>query len=87
MDLEPQAIINALFAVIGGLGGWVLNNLRRAIEGLRAEDSALAAKVQAIEVLVAGDYVRRDEMDRFAERLFSKLDRIEQKVDGKADKQ
>lgn len=87
MDLEPQAIINALFAVIGGLGGWVLNNLRRAIEALRAEDSALATKVQAIEVLVAGDYVRREEMDRFSERLFSKLDRIEQKVDGKADKQ
>jgi len=53
---------------------------------LRSQDSKLAEKVGNIEVLVAGQYVKRDDMDKSMTALFMKLDRIEDKIDKKADK-
>jgi len=53
---------------------------------LQAADKDLARKVAEIEVLVAGHYVTRSELDNLVRRLFDKLDRVESKIDGKADK-
>ena len=39
-----------------------------------------------MEVLVAGDYLRRDDFVHTIEALFQKLDKIEDKLDKKADK-
>lgn len=84
--MEAQSLINTAFALIGALGGWVLNNLKSSIDDLRKADNDLADKVQHIEVLVAGTYVKRDDMDKMAQALFNKLDKIEAKIDKKADK-
>lgn len=84
--MDTQTIINIAIGLIGTLGGWVLNNLKSSIDALHKADAELANKVQEIEVLVAGHYVKRDDLDKLATALFSKLDRIEVKIDGKADK-
>lgn len=84
--MEPQWVINSAFALIGALGGYVLKSMHEALRDLQIADADLIAKVQAIEVLVAGQYVKRDDMDRLSVALFHKLDRIEQKIDGKMDK-
>lgn len=84
--MEAQTIINVAIGLAGGLGGWILNNLKSSIDELRKADMALTDKVQHIEVLVAGTYVTRDDMDKLASALFAKLDKIEAKLDGKADK-
>jgi hypothetical protein len=84
--MEAQTFINIAIGLIGVLGGWVLNNLKSSIDELRKADSALADKVQHIEVLVAGTYVKRDDMEKLGSALFTKLDKIEAKLDGKADK-
>jgi len=86
MELDPQHIINLLFSALGGLGGWVLNNVRQSISDLQIQDIALTDKVQRIEVLVAGTYVKRSELETMSGAIFAKLDRIEQKIDSKADK-
>jgi hypothetical protein len=83
---DPQTLFNVLVGLVAFLGGWVLNSLRASIESLQDADSALTTKVQSIEVLVAGSYVKRDDMDRLTAALFAKLDKIENKIDGKADK-
>jgi hypothetical protein len=57
-----------------------------SIQKLHQDDRELSDKVSRIEVLVAGEYVKRDEFDRSMERLFDKLDHIEMKIDSKADK-
>lgn len=57
-----------------------------SLNELRSADARLADKVQAIEVLVAGNYVTKNDLNILTEALFKKLDRIEQKVDGKADR-
>lgn len=84
--MDTQTIINIGIGLIGALGGWVLNNLKASIDDLRKADSALADKVQHIEVLVAGTYVKRDDMDKLGAALFAKLDKIESKLDSKVDK-
>lgn len=84
--MDTQTIINIGIGLIGTLGGWVLNSLKGSIEALQKADANLTAKVQEIEVLVAGQYVKRDDLDKLTSALFTKLDRIEVKIDGKADK-
>ncbi len=60
--------------------------LHESVRDLQEGDKKLAEKVSQIEVLVAGNYVRRDDFDKSVEAIFRKLDRIEDKLDGKADK-
>jgi hypothetical protein len=86
MDLDAQYVINLVFVALGGLGRWVLNNVRQSISDLQVQDAALTEKVQRIEVIVVGEYVKREEMERMTSAIFTKLDRIEQKIDSKVDK-
>lgn len=84
--MDMQTAFNLAVALVAFLGGWVLNSLRDSIKGLQKADTELADKVQKIEVLVAGSYVKRDDLDKLTAALFAKLDKIESKLDGKADK-
>jgi hypothetical protein len=56
------------------------------VKDLQVADKALTEKVGQIEVLVAGNYLRRDDFEHTIEALFKKLDKIEDKLDGKMDK-
>ena len=53
---------------------------------LEKTDDLINEKVNRVEVLVAGEYVRREEFQVGVQRLFLKLDQIEAKIDQKADK-
>lgn len=77
-----QVIVNWLLAGFGALIGFLLNAVWQVVKDLQKADKELAEKVGEIEVLVAGDYVRRSDFDRTIERLFAKLDHIELKIDG-----
>ena len=84
--MDMQTSFNIAVGIIAFLGGWVLNSLRDSIQSLQKSDTELATKVQSIELLVAGSYVKRDDLDRLTVALFAKLDKIDAKLDGKADK-
>lgn len=74
---------------VGGIcviGGVLLKTCWDAVKDLQRADSDLIDRVAEIEILVAGQYVKRDEVDRGFSAVFAKLDRIEMKIDGKADK-
>jgi hypothetical protein len=74
-----QVWFEAAVAVIGLIIGWVLRTLWSDMKDL-------STKVQSIEILVAGEYVKKAEIAQLSDSLFKKLDRIEDKLDGKADK-
>lgn len=82
-----QTLFNIAIALIGTLGGWVLKSLHQNVRDLQRADIELADKVHRIDVLVAGEYVKRDQLERMENALFMKLDRIEKKLDGKMDKE
>ena len=84
--MDSQTLINLLFGVVGFSGAWMLNSITASIKSLQKSDGELADKVQHIEVLVAGSYVKRDDLDKLSSALFAKLDRIEMKLDTKVDK-
>ena len=63
-----------------------MNVMWQSLTDLQKADKLLADKVSSIEILVAGNYVKRDDFDKVADNIFRKLDRIEDKLDGKMDK-
>lgn len=77
--MSYQELFNIAIAIVGALGGWWLNTMWSVMRELEK-------KVASIDVLVAGSYVKRDELTQLSNVLFEKLDRIDQKLDRKADK-
>ena len=84
--MEFQDLFNAAMGALLLLMGWFLRIMWDSLQGLQKQDRELAEKVGKIEVLVAGEYVKKEDFDRVIERLFDKLDHIELKIDSKADK-
>lgn len=84
--METQTLINTAFTTIGALAGFVLKAVWDGLKELRTADSLLADKVQAIEVLVAGQYITRESFSATITILFDKLDKIDAKLDQKANK-
>ena len=81
-----QALVNWLLAGFGGLIGFFLNVVWQAVKDLQKADKVLAERVGEIEVLVAGSYITKTDFTQVTDAIFRKLDRIEDKLDGKADK-
>jgi hypothetical protein len=81
-----QDLFNTAMGALMLLAGWFLRVVWDSVKQLQSEDRELADKVSRIEVLVAGEYVKKDDFDRLMMRMFDKLDAIERKIDSKADK-
>lgn len=78
--------IDYIMGIVMFLLGIIVNATRESIKDLKKQDSELAEKVQAIEVLVAGNYVQKSDLEKITDALFRKLDIISDKLDRKADK-
>ena len=74
-----QGIVNTVITLGAGIFGWIMKTLWDSVRKLERE-------VSDIEILVAGQYVKRDEFRQDIQRIFEKLDVIEAKIDSKADK-
>jgi hypothetical protein len=81
-----QGMVNTIITLTGGIFGWLLKTLWDSVRMLEKTDDMINEKVNRVEVLVAGEYVRREEFQDGVQRLFTKLDQIEAKIDQKADK-
>lgn len=84
--MDPQIAFNVAVGVAGTLGGWWLNVVWGSLKDLQTADKALVEKVGAIEVLVAGRYLTRDEFNGTITTLFAKLDKIQDLLNSKVDK-
>jgi len=83
---DYQVLFNLAVGVLGVVGGWALNVLWGALKELQQADKELADKVASIEVLVAGQYVTRKEYSDALNTINLKLDRIQQTLSEKADR-
>lgn len=84
--IDLQILFNVAVAVIGGLGGWILKTLTDELKWLKTNDNQIVDKIQKMEVLVAGQYAKREDIDRLSEAIFKRLDTILEKLDSKQDK-
>lgn len=74
-NLDTQTIFNAAVSLAGFMGGWILNNIYKAIERLEDDSRSTSAK-----------YVRRDDYREDMSEVKTLLARISDKLDHKADK-
>lgn len=81
-----QQLSNIVIAIAGALGGWWMKAMWEGLKDLQKADQNLTREVAQLQTLVAGEYMRREEFERSSQAIFAKLDRIEDKLDGKADK-
>ena len=77
MDWQP--IINIAIGVMIGLIAWLFKQLWDAVQRLKDD-------LNELEVKLPEQYLRKDEFNHNLNRIYDILERIEKKVDGKADK-
>jgi hypothetical protein len=81
-----QTVINWLFAGFSGLFSILTTVLFNTFRDIRKDQKELTEKLGAIELLVVGEYVKQREFLDFTRALFVKLDKMDEKLDRKADK-
>ena len=84
--MDHQTAFNIGIGLISAMLGWWLNNVWTSLKELQNADRELAEKVASIEILVAGQYVTRDEFNNVLNQVFSKLDKIIDAVNRKVDR-
>lgn len=73
--METQFVFNVAVTISGFLGGWVLNNITRAIERLDRDVRNMPAT-----------YVTKNDYHRDIDEVKTLLNKIFEKLDAKADK-
>lgn len=84
--MDHQMLFNIGIGIISAMLGWWLNNVWTSLKELQNADRELAEKVASIEILVAGQYVTRDEFNNVLNQVFNKLDKIIDAVNKKVDR-
>lgn len=86
-QLFEQRFFNILITICGLLGGWLFKVLYDSHNELKQEDRKLAEKVNAIEVLVVGAYVKREELTACMLEIRSMFAKIFDRLEDKEDKE
>ena len=74
-----QSIMNFIFISVSGVLGWFARELWSAVKSLKDDVAKLREEI-------ANDRVHKDDFRQVVEQIMRKLDRIEDKLDHKADK-
>jgi hypothetical protein len=84
--MDYQELYNIAMGFVMLLGGWFMRIIWDSLGKLQDADKELVEKLGRIEVLVAGEYIKKEEFNSIMLRIFEKLDHIESKIDSKVDK-
>ena len=84
--MDYQVLFNIAFTAAGFLGGWVLNNMTKAIERLDADVRDMPKTYVAKEDWRADMQALKADMDKGFDKLDKTLGTIFKKLDGKEDK-
>lgn len=86
--MDYQVLFNIVLGALGSLVMVLITILHKKIDRLTEEDRELLLKVSALQILVAGQYVTRNEFDAKMEVMFktfsAKLDSIDDKLERRA---
>ena len=84
--VDFQVLFNIAMAGLGGIFGWLLNSIWQEIKELQSNEKKTTAEIAAINIVVAGDYVKKSEFTRVMDKLFDKIDDISKQINSKADR-
>jgi uncharacterized coiled-coil protein SlyX len=86
--MNEQTIINALIGIVFAVGGWWCTKVWKELESSRerermkaekdaVRDAGIMTKLSTIELLVVGQYAKKEELSHMQTAIESKLTRIE----------
>jgi len=78
--IDPQIAFNGIIGIAAFFGGFILRSISDSLKELKAADVIMSEKINRIDVLVAGEYVKRAEFEKLSSAMFAKLDRIEDRL-------
>jgi hypothetical protein len=84
--MDYQVLFNIVFAIAGGLCGWVLNNMTKAIERLDADVRDMPKTYVAKEDWREDMKTLKDDMTKGFDKIDKTLGTIFKRLDGKEDK-
>jgi hypothetical protein len=84
--MDYQVLFNIVFAVAGGLCGWVLNNMTKAIERLDADVRDMPKTYVAKEDWREDMKTLKDDMTKGFDKIDKTLGTIFKRLEGKEDK-
>ena len=76
---DLQTAFNIIVGSLSALLGWFGREMWSAVQELKADLAKLREEIPK-------EYVPKNDFNSFVEAVFKKLDRIEDKIDGKVDK-
>lgn len=77
--MDPQHLIDLLFGLALAVGGWFARQIWSAINRLRVD-------LTKLEVDIPKSYVAKEDLRDMFQQIMNRLDKLDQKLDGKADK-
>jgi hypothetical protein len=77
---EASLIFSGVISFASFLFGFILSRLWNAVRDLQTADKELIKSVGSMNVVIAGQYVPRQELNGTLEGIFKKLGRIERLV-------
>ena len=83
--MAEAEIIDILFGIVLLGLGWWMRSLNESIRRLHQSDKDIMDRIQHVEVLVAGKYVTREEVNSQYLNLITKLESIDAKLTAKID--
>tara|TARA_R110001606_G_scaffold192959_2_gene340659 strand:+ start:354 stop:635 length:282 start_codon:yes stop_codon:yes gene_type:complete len=81
-----QEFLNWLIFAFGATVSAIIATIWDTVRDLQKEDKLITEKLSAVQMLVVGDYVKKPDFDRVIDRLFKKLDKIDQSLTEKQDR-
>lgn len=84
---QSQELFNIVLGIAAFFGGWWVKTLWASLKEQQKRQEGFVDRMAQTEVTVARLCAAREETQRNFEAMFRKLDRIENKLDGKADKE
>ena len=75
MPSIDQQLFNIVLAVAGALGGWWMKAMWESVKKLEVTDQALTKEVGELKILVADEYMKRDEFERTSNAILNAVDR------------
>lgn len=84
--MDYQVLFNIALGIAAMVIGWYMKGISDSIKDLRLKDDSLVDAVSRLAVSIPENYVHKHDLKDFTEAIFKKLDRIEDKLDHKADK-
>ena len=84
--VDTQLLVNIGMTVFNVLLLWLTTSLRSSISDRKDFEKETNMRIEELRLVVVGEYMKKADINQLISALFKKLDRMEEKIDKKADK-